>query len=207
MGQASTRALLPDAELRTLTPSRHIMVMAAALRQFTVEDVEAFPYDGNRYELLHGLLLVTPQPGLPHQVVATRLMLKLGLSLVDEPTVQLYAPGTVQIRPSIHLEPDLLIGSLPGALRWDAMTDHWLAVEVSGAGSRVYDRDYKRDGYLGIGVKEVWLADLKLQRVLVSKPGGEKDVPHDTVVTWRSPGGREIKIDVQELFRGLTPEP
>jgi len=183
------------------------MVMAAALRQFTVEELEALPYDGNRYELLHGLLLVTPHPGLPHQVVASRLMLKLGLALVDEPTVQLYAPGTVQIRPSIHLEPDLLIGSLPGALRWDAMTDHWLAVEVSGAGSRVYDRDYKRDGYLGIGVKEVWLVDLKLQRVLVSKPGGEKDLPHDTLVTWRSPGGREIEIDVQGLFRGLTPEP
>ena len=53
--------------------------------------MEAFPYDGNRYELLHGLLLVTPQPGLPHQVVASRLMLKLGLSFVNEPTVQLYA--------------------------------------------------------------------------------------------------------------------
>ena len=170
-----------DAELRPSTPSRHIMVMAAALHQFTVEDVEAFPYDGNRYDVLHGLLLVTPPPGLPHQVVASRLMLMLGLSLVDEPVVQLYA-------------------------RWDAMMDHWLAVEVSGAGSRVYDRDYKRDGYLAIGVKEVWLVDLKLQRILVSIPGGEKDVPHDTVVTWRSPGGREIRIDVQELFRGLTPE-
>jgi len=183
------------------------MAMAAALRQFTVEEVEAFPSDGNRYELLHGLLLVTPPPGLPHQVVASRLMVLLGLSLVDEPTVQLYAPGTVQMRPSIHLRPDLLLGSLPGALRWDAMTDYWLAVEVSGAGSRVYDRDYKRDGYLGVGVKEVWLVDLKLQRVLVSKPGGEKDVPHDTVVTWRSPGGRRIRIDVQELFEGMSPEP
>jgi Uma2 family endonuclease len=180
--------------------------MVAALRQFTVEEVEALPYDGNRYELLHGLLLVTPQPGLPHQVVVSRLMIMLGSSLVDEPTVQIYAPGTVQIRPSIHLEPDLLIGSLPGALRWDAMTDHWLAVEVSGAGSRVYDRDYKRDGYLGMGVKEVWLVDLRLQLLLVSKPGGEKDVPHDTVVAWRSPGGREIKVDVRELFRGLIPE-
>ena len=108
----------------------------------------------------------------------------------------------MQIRPSIHLLPDLLLGSLPGALRWDAITDHWLAVEVSGAGSRVYDRDYKRDGYLGVGVKEVWLVDLKLQRVLVSKPGGEKDVPHDTVVTWRSPGGRRSRSMCRNSFEG-----
>jgi len=57
------------------------MVMAALLRQFTVEEVEAFPYDGNRYEVLHGVLLVTPQAGLPHQVVATRLTVILGAFL------------------------------------------------------------------------------------------------------------------------------
>lgn len=180
------------------------MAMAAALRQFTVEEVEAFPYDGNRYELLHGLLLVTPQPGLPHQVVASSLVLRLGSFLEAEPTVQIYAPGAVQIRPSIHLEPDILVGSLPRALRWDAMRDHWLAVEVSDTGSRVYDRDYKRDGYLGIGVKEVWLVDLDLQQVFVSRPGGERDVPHDTTLTWRSPGGRELRIEVTALFRGLS---
>lgn len=179
------------------------MAMPAALRPFTVEELEAIPYDGNRYELLHGVLLVTPQAGLPHQVVATRLALMLGSFLQEEPGVQLYIPGAIQIRPSIHLEPDILIGSLPRVLRWDAVQDHWLAVEVSGTGSRVYDRDYKRDGYLGIGVKEVWLVDLDLQRVFVSRPGGERDVPHDTSLIWRSPGGRELRIDVTALFRGL----
>jgi Uma2 family endonuclease len=174
-----------------------------ALRQFTVEELEAFPADGNRYELLYGVLLVTPQAGLPHQIVATRLTTQLGGFVQDEPGVQICAPGAVEIRPSIHLEPDILIGNMPIVPRWDAVQEHWLAVEVSGAGSRVYDRDYKRDGYLGIGVKEVWIVDLDLEQVFVSQAGGDTDVPQVRTVTWRTPGGREVEIDVRGLFRGV----
>ena len=63
--------------------------------------------------------------------------------------------------------------------------------------------ELERDGYLGIGVKEVWLVDLDLERVFVSRTGGEKDVPHDTSLVWRSPGGRELRIDVTAVFRGV----
>lgn len=174
-----------------------------ALRQFTVEELEAFPADGNRYELLYGVLLVTPQAGLRHQIVATRLTTQLSRFLSDETGVQICAQGAVQIRPDIHLEPDILIGSMPAVPRWDAVQDHWLAVEVSGTGSRVYDRDYKRDGYLANGVKEVWIVDLDLEVVLVSQADGAMDVPHDRTVTWRTPGGRAVEIDVQSLFRGV----
>jgi Uma2 family endonuclease len=180
------------------------MAMPAALRQFTVDELDAFPDDGNRYELLHGVLLVTPQAGLSHQTVATMLAGTLVPFLRDEPGVQVWAPGVIQIRPSIHLEPDILVGRMPAKVaRWEAVRDHWLAVEVSGTGSRVYDRDYKRDGYLEVGVAEVWLVDLDLERVFVSRPGSVKDVPHETDLTWRSPAGRELRLDVAALFRGV----
>lgn len=195
--------ILGDAELRPSAPSPQIMAMPAALRPFTVEEIEAFPDDGNRYELLYGVLLVTPVPGLPHQTVASRLLGLLAAFLKEEPGLEVWSPGVVQIRPSIHLEPDILIGKLPPIPRWDAVQDHWLAVEVSGTASRVYDRDYKRDGYLGIGIKQVWLVDLDTRQFLVSQPGGEKDVSHDGTFTWQSPAGRELRIDIPALFRGL----
>ena len=40
---------------------------------WTVTDLEALPDDGNRYEILHGELLVTPLPSSGHQGVAMRL--------------------------------------------------------------------------------------------------------------------------------------
>jgi hypothetical protein len=46
-------------------------------RPFTVDDLEGMPDDGNRYELIDGMLLVPPAPGWPHvegdaEFVATR---------------------------------------------------------------------------------------------------------------------------------------
>ncbi len=38
------------------------MAMPDTARRYTVEEVLAFPSDGNRYELVDGELLVTPAP-------------------------------------------------------------------------------------------------------------------------------------------------
>jgi Uma2 family endonuclease len=179
------------------------MAMPQALRRFTVDDVEALPDDGNRYEVLHGVLLVTPAPGIPHQTVATKLAAILSAFLDPEPEVRVWAPGVVRVQPDIQLEPDILVGRMPTNMRWELVGDRWLAVEVSGTGSRVYDREYKRDGYLEVGLAEVWLVDLESRQVLVSRVGSAKDVPHQSAVIWRSPGGRELRIDIPALFRGV----
>jgi len=42
-------------------------------RPFTVDDLKGMPDDGNRYELIDGMLLVTPAPGWPHQEMGTEL--------------------------------------------------------------------------------------------------------------------------------------
>lgn len=189
--------------MRPSQPSPKIMVMAATLPLFTVADLESFPDDGNRYELLNGVLLVTPQAGLPHQSVAMRLAAALTAFLKDEPTVQVWAPGAIQVQPNTHLEPDILVGRMPDTPDWEAVREHWLAVEISGVASRIYDRRYKRDAYLNLGVKEVWLVDLESRGILVSRPGGPIDEPHEGSVTWRAPDGRELTVEIASLFRGL----
>lgn len=40
---------------------------------FSVADLEGMPDDGRRYELVDGQLLVSPAPGLRHQVLALAL--------------------------------------------------------------------------------------------------------------------------------------
>ena len=80
------------------------------------------------------------------------------------------------------------------------MPEQWLAIEVSGAGSQIYDRAYKRDAYLEVGVREVWLVDINAKQIYVSRPSAAKDTPHDADLVGRSPGGRELRIDVHALF-------
>jgi hypothetical protein len=39
--------------------------MALTAPRYTVDQIKAFPRDGNRYELLDGMLLVSPAPESP----------------------------------------------------------------------------------------------------------------------------------------------
>jgi hypothetical protein len=41
------------------------MAMPATVARYTLQDLESFLNDGNRYELVDGILLVTPAPLLP----------------------------------------------------------------------------------------------------------------------------------------------
>ncbi|MDQ2666967.1 MAG: Uma2 family endonuclease [Gemmatimonadota bacterium] len=138
------------------------MSMVVTLPRYTIAELDEFPSDGNRYELLDGMLMVTPSPGSPHQSVATRLAVELAIALQKPGFAHVYAPGAVQFFPFTQLEPDVLVVSSnsPPDAPWVEMTDKWLAVEVFSASSRRYDRDVKREAYIALGVREVWLVDI-----------------------------------------------
>jgi Uma2 family endonuclease len=182
------------------------MAMPLPLPTFTTDDLRAFPEDGQRYELLEGMLLVTPMPGSAHQVVLARLIAALHQYLSAEERAMAVSPGEIEIAPKTLLEPDLLVfpAVYPPGTPWSEMRDWWLAVEVFSPSSRVYDRDFKRDAYLALGVAEVWLVDLDERAVLVSRRGGERDTRHDVRLAWHPPAMREpLVIELAPLFRGL----
>ena len=77
--------------------------------------------------------------------------------------------------------------------------------EVFSPSSRVYDRDYKRDAYLSLGVDEVWLVDMDERVVFASRRGAERDVRHVERLVWRPAAMREpLEIDLASLFRGIS---
>jgi len=183
------------------------MPVKVTLPTYTTADLEAFPDDGCRYELVNGFLLVTPAPGNPHQVVASRLHVALAGYLNDQELAVVVGPGVTEQAPLIHLEPDLLVypSRFSPATDWPEIAGWWLAVEVSGRSSRHYDRHYKRDVYLALGVREVWLVDLDEKCVLVSREGAPRDVRHAERLVWHpAEMAAPLVVDVARLFRGLT---
>jgi Uma2 family endonuclease len=181
------------------------MGMAVSVPRYTVDDLERFPDDGDRYELLDGILLVTPAPRAVHQNVAGRLQLLLALAVQRPGYGRVVGPGAISVPPLTQLEPDILVypARFGPTVEWVDVTEHWLAIEVLSRSSRVYDREFKRDAYLALGVAEVWLVDLVAHSVEISRTPRRYDVVRD-VIRWRPPMlDVVVPIDLAEVFAGL----
>ena len=179
------------------------MAMAISVPLYTVDDLEHFPDDGNRYELLDGVLLVTPQAAAPHQIVASRIQAELAISLQKSGLAHVVGPGAVVRMPRTQLQPDILVypARFSPKTDWRKITEHWLAVEVLSRSSRIYDREFKRDAYFALGLQQVWLVDWRDRSVEVCTPKKRSRVVRDTI-RWRI-APTEVTIHLNEVFAGL----
>ena len=177
------------------------MEMALTVPRYTVADLDLLPDDGNRYEVLAGTLLVTPSPSSAHQGVAARLSALFAPHLLAR-RIGLFSPGVVTVPPMTQLQPDLLVVPPRFALGipWAEIDEHWLAVEILSRSSRVYDREFKRDAYLALGVREVWLIDLTDRSIEVCMRPSAGCLVRDAV-TWRMPDGDgPVHVELAGLF-------
>ena len=183
------------------------MGMALTVPRYTVADLDLLPDDGNRYEVLVGTLLVTPSPGSAHQGIAARLSALFSSHILGRRLV-LFSPGVVTLPPLTQLEPDLLVVPprfAPGT-PWVEITEHWLAVEIVSRSSRVYDREFKRDAYLALGVHEVWLVDVRDRSIeLCTRGGGDVGRVVRDALTWSAPTGEvSVRVELADLFAGIV---
>ena len=175
------------------------MGMAISVPRYTIADLERFPDDGNRYELLDGMLLVTPAPSRAHQIIVNRLQSRLSQEVAIPGKGQVVGPGAIKVPPKTQLQPDILVqpDRYPIDSKWEDIDEHWLAVEVLSRSSRVYDREFKHDAYIALGVQEVWLVDRWTKQVEVSRTRGSGVIVRD-VLHWRG-----VEILLKDVFAGL----
>jgi len=139
-------------------------IMSVQARPYTYNDLLQTPDDGNRYEIIDGVLLVAPAPNLDHQDIS------LALTRIVDAYVRrhrlgrmYYAPVDVRLSPHDIVEPDLLF------IRRDrldiidsrkyVMGPPDLPVEIISPTSRKIDQERKFALYARSGVPEYWLLD------------------------------------------------
>ena len=176
---------------------------------WTVADLEQLPADGNRYEILHGELLVTPMPAVRHQRISARLTVRVGQWCTANPGWEFLAPGGVVINETTWLEPDLAVYAVPAGRSiedWRAMPPPALVIEILSTSTTKTDRHRKRPAYLAHGVVEVWLVDNEMQTVERWTAHSEFPQLHRESIAWApTDGAPTLAIDVAELFTKTHP--
>ena len=203
------RVIVARGALSVSSPSIQIMVMPLPVPRLTIDLLDDFPDDGTRYELLDGMLLVTPAPSYAHQVVATRLATMLADALEPDTTAEVVAVGAIQRGKYTQLQPDVLVCP-PGVgptLHWRDIRGWWLAVEVLSPSSRLYDREVKRGAYLALGVEEYWVVDPGDCSVEIWNREHPEGARVTDELVWRPAAlDRAVVIDLRRVFRGVCDE-
>lgn len=127
--------------------------------EWTVEDLGTLPDDGLQYELVDGVLLVSPSPRPAHQRAVGRLHLLLAAACPPELEVFL-APLDFQPTNRRSLQPDLLVVRREDVGELAIQRPLQLAVEVLSPSTRTKDLLVKRALYEDSGVAAMWVVDL-----------------------------------------------
>jgi Uma2 family endonuclease len=183
------------------------MGMPDTARPYTVEEVLAFPDDGNRYELVDRQLLVTPAPAQRHEIVVVRLAFCVEQHLRSFPgaAIMFVSRGDVIWGPGEYVQPDLFV--VPA----DQVTGDWrdcqtllLAAEIVSPSSAQADRVRKRRLYQRRGVAAYWVVDPDARVVEVWRPDQDRPEIVTDVLRWRvTPEASDLVIEVPNLFIGL----
>ena len=179
----------------------------AAPTYYTADLVRALPDDGNRYEVVHGELLVTPAPRALHQLVVQRLSTALDRYLGTHRVGQLFAsPADISWGPDILVQPDLFVVDIAEArtLDWSRMRHLLLAIEVLSPTTARADRFTKRRLYQEVGVGTYWIVDADARQAEVWTP----DLAFPTIerkrLTWRPTGAPSpFAIQLAEILRPI----
>jgi len=107
-------------------------------RPFTVDDLEGMPDDGNRYELIDGMLLVSPAPGWAHQEMSFAFGIELRSSCPPDMRV-LLAPFAVQTAFDSEVQPDVIVTRYVDLTPKNLPVAPLLAVEVLSRSTRLVD--------------------------------------------------------------------
>lgn len=185
-----------------------MVVAIEQLRPLTIDDLEDFPDNGNRREIITGELFETPSSAPIHQILVGRLAVAMS-NHVDRQELGYVIQGPVDVELSRHdiTEPDIVFVSNDQVARIQArciVGPPDLVVEVTSPSSRRTDVVRKRALYARSGIPEYWIVDPERRSIevlrlvdgvyepLSAAEGRHRSIELDGLV-----------IDAAELFRAL----
>ncbi len=131
--------------------------------RWTYADWENLPEDGNRYEIIDGVVYMSTSPSAFHQWIIKRLVTKIGTQAEEQGLAYIYfAPIGVVMPGCDPIQPDFVIvragrESIIHERGIRGVPD--LIAEVLSPGNHDYDEEVKKAAYENAGVPEYLIID------------------------------------------------
>ncbi len=132
------------------------------------DELQAFPEDNFRREIIDGELIVTAAPSTRHQGVVARLCARLLLHAEEHGGLVYPAPTDVFFTESNVVEPDVVFVAEANFAKVEekfVRSAPDVVVEVSSPSTRRLELLRKRELYERFGVPEYWYVDLEAERI------------------------------------------
>jgi Uma2 family endonuclease len=182
------------------------MVMVQPI-YYTAEMVRALPDGGNRYEAVHGELLVSPTPRAWHQVIVLRLSVLINTDLARAPVGHLFcSPADISWGTDTLVQPDVFVVPMEQArtLDWTQMINLLLVAEMLGPSTQRADRFVKRVEYQRREVGTYWVVDLDEQVVECWTSTDVEPTIERQRVVWHPAGASQpLVMDLTALFQPI----
>jgi Uma2 family endonuclease len=130
--------------------------------RFVEADLDGFPRDGKKYEIIDGSLHVSPAPIDNHNDVCVGLVIALraakpaGWRVLHDVGVRCGSDSNF-IPDFAALKPDTISG-----VNWHDAKDFGLVGEVESPSTRRYDRSMKAEKYAAAGIPSYWRVELNV---------------------------------------------
>jgi Uma2 family endonuclease len=178
--------------------------------RWTYADWEALPDDGNRYEVIDGVLYMSTAPSYFHQYIILQLVRYVGIPAEDQHLARVaFAPIGVIMPGCDPVQPDFVVVLTRNAAiirdrRIFGVPD--LLIEILSPSNRAYDEEVKLAAYTRAGLPEYAIVDpaTRSLRLYVLDESGRYAEPHlyhagETVQFACLP---TIALPVDDLFAG-----
>ena len=148
-------------EITVVTPANH--VPGSEQGRWTYDYYLALPDDGQRYEIVDGVLYMAPAPSTGHQdsVLWIAHYLRIHVKLAGLGQVYV-APVDVVLALDTVVQPDVLVvlkENFAKITEKRIVGAPDLVVEIASPGTSTHDRHKKYIAYASAGVPEYWIAD------------------------------------------------
>lgn len=161
--------ITPKEELSVVIPAD--WVPGPPQGSWTYDQYAALPADGQRYEIVNGVLMMAPAPSPEHQDIVLEIASYLRIHVKLAGLGRVFpAPIDVELGPKNVFQPDVVVvlnAHLDRVKAKKIVGAPDLVVEVASYSTAAMDRTAKHDTYARVGVTEYWIVKPERETVEV----------------------------------------